>query len=57
MLSNEEIDQQTLSTTDGVSPLKKIYDCVSTDGDVLTDGEVIDMIMNYLQELGVHGYE
>ena len=52
MLSNEEIDQQTLSTTDGVSPLKKIYDCVSTDGDVLTDGEVIDMIMNYLLELG-----
>jgi hypothetical protein len=36
-----------------INAFKKIYTCLLTDGDILSDGEVIDMVIDYLQDIGV----
>lgn len=61
-LSEEEINSQKIDTenfslqsqsTSVKNAFMAIYQCIQVDGDVLSDGEVIDMIHNFLQELGI----
>lgn len=61
-LSKEEISLQKIDTenfslrfqsTSVKNAFMAIYQCIQVDGDVLSDGEVIDMINNFLQELGI----
>lgn len=61
-LSEEEINLQKIETenfslrlqpTSVKNAFMAIYQCIQVDGDVLSDGEVIDMISNFLQELGI----
>lgn len=61
-LSEEEINLQKIETenfslrfqsTSVKNAFMAIYQCIQVDGDVLSDGEVIDMINNFLQELGI----
>lgn len=51
MLSRDEIDTGKLNTDDGTDPLQKIYDCLMTDGELLTDGETIDMCIAYINTI------
>jgi len=61
-LSEEEINSQKIDTenfslryqsTSVKNAFMAIYQCIQVDGDVLDDGEVIDMIHNFLQELRI----
>ena len=61
-LSEEEVNLQKIDTenfslrfqsTSVKNAFMAIYQCIQVDGDVLSDGEVIDMINNFLQELGI----
>jgi hypothetical protein len=59
-LTEQEIDNKKLSTDnyklhsqETINAFKKIYTCLLTDGDVLSDGEVIDMVIDYLQDIGI----
>lgn len=62
MLSSNEIDSQELNNN-GFNVVKhnkevqnafqKILHCIETDGNILSDGEVIDMIHSYLQSINV----
>lgn len=61
-LSEEEVNLQKIDTenfslrfqsTSVKNAFMAIYQCIQVDGDVLSDGEVIDMISNFLQELGI----
>lgn len=61
-LSEEEINLQKIETenfslrlqpTSVKNAFMAIYQCIQVDGDVLSDGEVIDMISNFLQELEI----
>jgi hypothetical protein len=62
MLSDIEIDSGTLEINDFdvriynsevKNAFQKILHCIETDGDILSDGEVIDMIHSYLQAIHV----
>ena len=63
MLSDLEIENQDLNTNgfkltsytqqEVNDAFGKILECIETDGDILSDGEVIDMIHNYLHKIGV----
>lgn len=62
MLSDIEIDSGTLEisgfdvriyNSEVKNAFKKILHCIETDGDILSDGEVIDMIHSYLQAIHV----
>lgn len=61
-LSEEEINLQKIETenfslrfqsTSVKNAFMAIYQCIQVDKDILSDGEVIDMISNFLQELGI----
>lgn len=61
-LSEEEINLQRIETenfslrfqsTSVKNAFMAVYQCIQVDTDVLSDGEVIDMISNFLQELGI----
>jgi hypothetical protein len=61
-LSEEEINLQKINTenfslqfqsTSVKNAFMAIYQCIQVDVNVLSDGEVIDMIHNFLQELGI----
>lgn len=61
-LSEEEINSQKIDTenfslqyqsTSVKNAFMAIYQCIQVDGDVLSDGEVIDMIQNFLQEIEI----
>ena len=63
-LTEQEINNKKLSTDNyrlnttihsqqTINAFKKIYTCLLTDGDILSDGEVIDMVICYLQDIGV----
>ncbi len=62
MLSDIEIDSGTLEINDFdvriynsevKNAFQMILHCIETDGDILSDGEVIDMIHSYLQAIHV----
>lgn len=62
MLSCNEIDNQTLDNNgfdvrncnkEVQNAFQKILNCIETDCDILSDGEVIDMIHSYLQSINV----
>lgn len=62
MLSDIEIDSETLEisgfdvriyNSEVKNVFQKILHCIETDGDILSDGEVIDMIHSYLQAIHV----
>lgn len=64
MLSELEIENQELDSNGfNLTPychskevndaFIKILECIETDRDILSDGEVIDMIHNYLHKIGV----
>ena len=63
MLSELEIENQELDSNgfnlaychskEVNDAFTKILECIETDGDILSDGEVIDMIHNYLHKIGV----
>ena len=62
MLSDIEIDSETLEisgfdvrvyNSEVKNAFQKILHCIETDGDILSDGEVIDMIHSYLQAIHV----
>ena len=56
-ISLQKIDTENFSlrfqSTSVKNAFMAIYQCIQVDGDVLSDGEVIDMINNFLQELGI----
>ena len=61
-LSEEEVNLQKIDTenfslrfqsTSVKNAFMAIYQCIQVNGDILSDGEVIDMINNFLQELGI----
>ena len=62
MWSDIEIDSETLENcgfdvriynSEVKNAFQKILHCIETDGDILSDGEVIDMIHSYLQAIHV----
>ncbi len=62
MLSDIEIDSGTLEisgfdvriyNSEVKNAFQKILHCIETDCDILSDGEVIDMIHSYLQAIHV----
>lgn len=61
-LSEEEVNLQKIDTenfslrfqsTSVKNAFMAIYQCIQVDGDILSDGEVIDMISNFLQEIEI----
>ena len=51
-ITADEIANTELQHEDGVAPIRKVYECLMIDGDVLSDGEVIDMCISYIQSIG-----
>ena len=62
-LSEEEVKQQVInilapklnksSSEDLLFHLVKIYSAITADTDILSDGDVIDIIHNYLNGIGI----
>lgn len=48
-----KLNNPTIHSQETIEAFKKIYACLLTDEDVLSDGEVIDMVIDYLQDIGV----
>ena len=56
-ISNKEINHDNFDVNNESIRVKnafrQIMKCIETDGDYLSDGEVIDMIHSYLQKINV----